>query len=779
MPKDMHFDATVHATDGHVMLPGSDVIADAQFAREGADLFLTSPDGHTVKVEGYFSHNPPPSLDTPDGKHLSPDLVSAFLAPQHPAQYADAGHHAAAADDSSAVGKITQVVGKAEVIHADGSHAPAALNAAIHQGDVIQTADKGGVNILFSDNTTFAISENARMSVDEFNYHPADHSGSTFFSVLQGVFVYTSGLIGKHDPGHVNINTPVGAIGIRGTVVAGDIHPAGQDSHITIVDGAIVVTNDGGSLLLDQNLDTAVLNDYASAPLDGGQMTAQAFSTTYDAAHSVASGTFDAVSTGVYQSAPVAAPDATVNHDGTTTAPTDNTAPSTTAPGDTTAPLDHGTTAPAPSDGLLMPGDVFTDPSVTQAGASTASFTTDMTGSSFTTDTTGSSFATTGGATSAATLGGATLLSTTSSSGTLAAATGGAATPTTSAASLTPHLNFTFESWYQADGGVPLLYENLSSLAATPDPGFQVGHIDTSLFPAGTTYSLTTGALNSLHYTGSTTTAVSSSTLLSVMSINPDGTVHIDNPFAMLPDVNGSSIAFTITATDAGGTVIDTQNYSLTLSSQYIHAPGFNGIQIGDNPGTAFSEVNVAPSMNNDPLIGGAGHDLLVGRDGNDTLVSNGGFDTLLGGGGTDKIVLTGGNTYEYINGGAVADNDKLQLGSSSDVSGLNFNFITSGHNVYNITSIDMDKNHSNTLTLSLQDVFDMVGPGGTLDISTGGGAQSQTVLLNGSDGTVLSNPTDTPGTPTTITATYNSSSVTLVIHNGDGAFGSISHTVV
>ena len=63
------------------------------------------------------------------------------------------------------------------------------------------------------------------------------------FSVLKGVFVFTSGLIGREDPDDVNIDTPSGSIGIRGTIIAGDTN----SGEITVVEGAIVLRDFAGN----------------------------------------------------------------------------------------------------------------------------------------------------------------------------------------------------------------------------------------------------------------------------------------------------------------------------------------------------------------------------------------------------------------------------------------------------------------------------------------------------------------------------------------------------
>lgn len=113
------------------------------------------------------------------------------------------------------VGKMVEVVGTATVYRADGSSEPIGVNTLIRKGDTIETAQDGAVNILFRDGTTFAINESAQIKVDDFDPDQNGRDKSTFFSLLQGAFIWTSGLIGKED-GTVYDDTPVGALGIRG-----------------------------------------------------------------------------------------------------------------------------------------------------------------------------------------------------------------------------------------------------------------------------------------------------------------------------------------------------------------------------------------------------------------------------------------------------------------------------------------------------------------------------------------------------------------------------------
>ncbi|MCB1563832.1 MAG: FecR domain-containing protein [Alphaproteobacteria bacterium] len=223
------------AGNGRVELPDASYVRDASMVRDGMDLVLNGPDGSVV-VEDYFAVQPAPLLEAPDGSVLTPALVDSFA--RSPAEYAQA----MTMSDESPVGAVQEISGEATVTHLDGSVEPVTLGTPIYQGDVIETGAEGAVNVVFIDESSFAVSEDARLSIDEYVFDPASQSGGQDFSVLKGMFVFTSGLIGRDDPDDVEIQTPMGSIGIRGTIIAGDA----DSGEITVVEGAIVLRTPGG-----------------------------------------------------------------------------------------------------------------------------------------------------------------------------------------------------------------------------------------------------------------------------------------------------------------------------------------------------------------------------------------------------------------------------------------------------------------------------------------------------------------------------------------------------
>ncbi len=143
----------------------------------------------------------------------------------------------------NSVGTISELQGEAQVIRADGTEEALSRGMEVYQGDTINTADGASVNVTFSDDSNFAVSEDSSLVIDEYVYDGTTEAGVSNFSMLKGMFVYTSGMIGRDDPDDVHIETPVGSIGIRGTIIAGNI----DNGEITVVEGAIVLTDLAGN----------------------------------------------------------------------------------------------------------------------------------------------------------------------------------------------------------------------------------------------------------------------------------------------------------------------------------------------------------------------------------------------------------------------------------------------------------------------------------------------------------------------------------------------------
>lgn len=238
-------------------------LRDADFKKDGGDLVIQGESGETVVIEGYFDQFSPPVLLTADGQAFTPSLVQSFLMSEYPGQYAGP---LAGADP---VGAVQELSGEAKITRLDGTVETVEIGMPVFQGDVIETNAEGAVNIVFVDESSFAVSEDARLAIDEYVFDPETQGGTQNFSVLKGMFVYTSGLIGRDDPDDVAIDTPVGSIGIRGTVIAGNV----DTGEITVMEGAIVLRNfQGFEMTLSGQFETGRFNAQDGTIQNMGQL---------------------------------------------------------------------------------------------------------------------------------------------------------------------------------------------------------------------------------------------------------------------------------------------------------------------------------------------------------------------------------------------------------------------------------------------------------------------------------------------------------------------------
>ena len=778
-----------------VTLPGGEFVANAAFLREGTDLILSTPDGQSITVEGYFLHNPAPDLVTPDGAHLSHTMVDAFLPPQHVGQYAEGG---AVMNDASPAGQIAEMYGDVTIVRADGTRMPAEVGTPVYPGDVVETSATGAASIDFADNTSFAISESARLSVDEFIYNAAEQSGSTFFSMLQGAFVYTSGLIGKNDPASVNIDTPVGSIGIRGTVVAGHIAPAGQDSTITLVDGAIVLTNEAGTLEMSGHFSTATLNSYQTAPNDAGTMSHTDFASNYNSLSSVAGGAFD-------MAASFDAPADTGGGSDTGTTGGD-------AAGADTAPSGEGEAPPPPAEEAATedaaPANQDQGTAPTQDGTPTAPAPVHHTAPDGTVapppPDSGSTFGGLPGANSGTHFSGPT--NTNDGAGTGTGGTGhhhppppppGTNNPpsTDTTGNGTPNLQFQFMPIYlngtatTADDGL-----NLDLIEMTPFSPVVIGRAVGTHLPSDAVFSITAGPGmtqqagapgyvnilgNSYRYDGTgdgnphDVVVTANQQLFTFNTVT--GNLILNDPMAALSFLNGG-YNFQITATSSqGGQVYAQHNFVVLHDPQSILPPPTGDIMIGDAGGG--TDPSAATAAVNDFLNGTAAGDLITGRGGDDTINGNGGADMLHGGAGNDRIVVYD-QSFNFVEGGS--GTDTLVLGSPA-AGNQNFDFTAiSQQAVRDIEVLELGRNAGatgNSVTLTIADVFDMTvsGSGGSHTLTITG---SQIPTTSGSTVTIA----DAAGTgfraaggalnytmsgaDYILQGSYNGANVTLIIDN-------------
>ena len=205
--------ASTHAPSDAIVVPDAQLLFGGDFKRSGVDLIL-SDDHHELVLHDYFKGEKRLALSSPDGAHLTGDLVNALAG--H-VEYAQADGAAAAA---VVVGHVTKLTGSATAIRNGVS---IILNAGdnIDKGDVLQSGANSTLGVTFIDGTVFGLSSNARMVVNEMIYDPNGSNNSSLLSLVAGTISFVAGETAKH--GDMKVDTPVATMGIRGTAVLVEI----------------------------------------------------------------------------------------------------------------------------------------------------------------------------------------------------------------------------------------------------------------------------------------------------------------------------------------------------------------------------------------------------------------------------------------------------------------------------------------------------------------------------------------------------------------------------
>lgn len=123
------------------------------------------------------------------------------------------------------VGVAAGVTGPVQLVVAAPGARTAGRNVqsgeAIRIGDQIATGPDGRLQIMLLDETIFTIGPNASLTIDEFVFDSRSGAGKISANVARGAFRFVTGRIANNNPQDMQVKTPVGTMGIRGTVVGG------------------------------------------------------------------------------------------------------------------------------------------------------------------------------------------------------------------------------------------------------------------------------------------------------------------------------------------------------------------------------------------------------------------------------------------------------------------------------------------------------------------------------------------------------------------------------
>jgi hypothetical protein len=203
----------LHAPAGAIIVPDAQLLFNGDFKRSGVDLVLSNGD-HELVLPDYFRGEKRAALSSPDGAHLTGDIINALTGHQQLAQ-ADGS-----ASVAKVIGHVSKLVGSATAIR-NGVSIILNNGDDVQKGDVVQSGSNSTLGITFIDGTVFGLSSNAKMVLNEMVYDPNGSSNSSLISLVAGTISFVAGETAKH--GDMKVDTPVATMGIRGTAVLVEI----------------------------------------------------------------------------------------------------------------------------------------------------------------------------------------------------------------------------------------------------------------------------------------------------------------------------------------------------------------------------------------------------------------------------------------------------------------------------------------------------------------------------------------------------------------------------
>lgn len=116
------------------------------------------------------------------------------------------------------VAQATLVIGHANILQADGKSMALARGSEVRVGDVIQTELGGHVHLRFLDGGRISVRPSSRLQIDSYGYSEGDVQASAIkFRLDEGVVRSITGEWGAAARERFRLNTPVAAIGVKGT----------------------------------------------------------------------------------------------------------------------------------------------------------------------------------------------------------------------------------------------------------------------------------------------------------------------------------------------------------------------------------------------------------------------------------------------------------------------------------------------------------------------------------------------------------------------------------
>lgn len=150
----------------------------------------------------------------------------------------------------SFAGETSLVLGRAMLISSDGSESALRRGMKVWSGDRIETYSNGHVHVRFVDDALLSVRPNSTLHIAEYIFDPDEPQNSAVkFNLQEGVARSISGGAAKYARDRFRLNTPVAAIGVRGTDFV--VNAESQSTKALVNEGSIIIAPYSSTCLQD------------------------------------------------------------------------------------------------------------------------------------------------------------------------------------------------------------------------------------------------------------------------------------------------------------------------------------------------------------------------------------------------------------------------------------------------------------------------------------------------------------------------------------------------
>ncbi len=186
------------------------------------------------------------------------------------------------------VGTVDKAQGQTEALQS-GVARGLAVDGPVLFGDRLRTGPAARLEAKLADGTVLTLGEKGKLTVDKFVYDPDRDGGKLALTVKSGAFLFVGGKIEGPTGGHVDIHTPVGTLGVRGTTVWGGHIDGGFG--VLVLSGEVSLATPHGTVMMHKGQGTMVYDGKGpsdAAPWPDDRVKRAVATVSFDAAAAAA-----------------------------------------------------------------------------------------------------------------------------------------------------------------------------------------------------------------------------------------------------------------------------------------------------------------------------------------------------------------------------------------------------------------------------------------------------------------------------------------------------------